>query len=251
MFKYILVPATGLETDAAVFATALAVARMSGAHLEFLHVRVDVQKTLMAMAANDLSGGAGYDQIIESLEQDVASRQQKAEQAFREFCERERVPISGDPTTDPPSAEWRMETGDEPAWLAEHGRAADLLVVGRAREGEAVAMGVLESALLASGRPVLIAPTKVPDSLIGHRGDRLEGPSGGRARGSRRAAVREHGGSGAHPGGGRRRRHRRAMLRTTAPCAVLAEPQNDGAAAEVRWSSRRRGPAGGRGRREG
>lgn len=165
MFKYILVPATGLETDAAVFATALAVARLSGAHLEFLHVRVDVQKTLMLMAANDLSGGAGYDQIIELLEQDVAGRQQKAELAFREFCERERVPISGDPTTNLPSAEWQMETGDEPAWLSRHGRAADLLVVGRAREGETVAMDVLELALMASGRPVLITPAKGPDTL--------------------------------------------------------------------------------------
>ena len=167
MFKYILVPASGAETDASVFTTALAVARLWGAHLEFLHVRVDVQRTLTAMAAADASGSAGYDQIIETLEQDVASRQRKAELAFRDFCERERLPITSDPATDPPSAEWRMETGDEPAWLAEHGRAADLLVVGRAREGETVAMDVLEASLMATGRPVLIAPAKAPGRVSG------------------------------------------------------------------------------------
>jgi nucleotide-binding universal stress UspA family protein len=167
MFKYILVPVTGSETDAPVFTTALAVARLSGAHLEFLHVRVDVQQTLMAMATADMGGGAGYDQIIVSLEQDVASRQQKAELAFRGFCERERLTISSEPATDLPSAEWRMETGDEPAWLAEHGRAADLLVVGRTREGEPVAMDVLEASLMATGRPVLIAPAKPPSRISG------------------------------------------------------------------------------------
>jgi nucleotide-binding universal stress UspA family protein len=43
-----------------------------------------------------------------------------------------------------------------------HGRVADLLVVGRAREGEAVAMDILEAALMESRRPVLIAPAEAP-----------------------------------------------------------------------------------------
>lgn len=43
MFKYILVPATGEATDDHVFRTALAIARPCGAHLAFLHVRIDTQ----------------------------------------------------------------------------------------------------------------------------------------------------------------------------------------------------------------
>ena len=167
MFKYILVPATGADTDAPVFSTALAVARLSGSHLEFLHVGIDVQQTLTAMATADMGSGIGYGRILESLEQDVAARGKKAQQAFRDFCERERLRISSDPTTDLSSAEWRMEIGDEPAWLAEHGRTADLLVVGRAREGESVAMDILEACLMATGRPMLIAPTSAPSRLSG------------------------------------------------------------------------------------
>jgi len=168
MFKYILVPATGAETDAPVFATAVAVARLFAAHLAFLHVRVDVQQVLLAMAVADMGGGGvGYDRIIESLERDVASRQRQAEQAFHAFCERERLAVPGAPSDALPSAEWKMETGDEPACLAEHGRVADLLVVGRAREGETVAMEVLEAALMATGRPVLLAPAKAPSRLSG------------------------------------------------------------------------------------
>lgn len=167
MIKYIVVPATGTAADAPVFATALGVARLLPAHLEFLHVRLDVQTVLTAMAANDLSGGAGYDQMLESLEQDAAARQKAAETTFRDLCEREKVPISSDPATDLPSAELRLETGDEPTWLATHGRAGDMLVLGRSRDGESAAMDVLESCVMTTGRPVLIAPPTVPKALSG------------------------------------------------------------------------------------
>ncbi len=125
MIKYVVVPATGTATDAPVFATALAVARLLPAHLEFLHVRLNVQTVLTALAANDVSGGAGYDQMLGSLEHDSVARQKAAETAFRDFCERGNVPVSSDPATNLPSAELRIETGDEPTWLTAHGRAAD------------------------------------------------------------------------------------------------------------------------------
>ena len=167
MSRYVLVPATGADTDEPVFATALTLARLLPAHLEFLHVRVDVQATLTAMASADTGGGIDFGRILETLEQEVASRQKKAELAFRDFCERERLLVSAELSAALPSAEWRMETGDGPTWLAAHGRAADLVVVGRARDGEAVAMDVLEAALMTTGRPVLIAPAKPRRELSG------------------------------------------------------------------------------------
>jgi nucleotide-binding universal stress UspA family protein len=167
VFKYILVPATGTGADSSVFATALAIARLASAHLAFLHVRIDVRETLLAMATNDMSGGAGYDQLLETLEQEVAARQTAVEQAFRDYCEAEKLPASSDPSTALPSVELRLETGDEPSWIAAHGRTADLLVVGRAREGEPVAMDVLEACLMETGRPVLIVPAKARASLSG------------------------------------------------------------------------------------
>ena len=108
-----------------------------------------------------------FGQLLETLAQEVASRQKKAELAFRDFCERERLLVSADPSAALPSAEWRMETGDEPTWLAAHGRAADLVVVGRAHNGEAVDMGLLEAALMTTGRPTLIAPPKARSEQSG------------------------------------------------------------------------------------
>jgi nucleotide-binding universal stress UspA family protein len=167
MYKYLLVPVTGADSDGPVFATALMVARLMPAHLAFLHVRLDVGATLTAIASSDTGGGLGYAEMLGTLEQEAAARQKKAELSFRDFCESERILVTADPSAGLPSADWRTETGDEPHWLAEHGRAADLIVVGRPHDGEAVAMDVLEAALLGTGRPVLIAPANARRELSG------------------------------------------------------------------------------------
>jgi hypothetical protein len=119
------------------------------------------------MATADMGGAVAYDRILESLEQDVAVKQKKAELAFHDFCKRERLTVSSDLSTDLPSAEWRSEIGDEPAWLGEHGRTADLLVVGRAPRRRVGDHGCTRACVMTTGRPVLIAPVRAPDCLSG------------------------------------------------------------------------------------
>ncbi len=63
------------------------------------------------------------------------------------------------------SAEWLVETGDEAHWLALHGRVADLLVLGRPWDGGTIPMDVVDAALMDTGRPVLIVPTRPPDQI--------------------------------------------------------------------------------------
>jgi nucleotide-binding universal stress UspA family protein len=167
MYKYILVPATGAGTDGPVFSTALTVARLMPAHLAFLHVRLDFQATLMAMANSDTGGGYGCPEMLETFEQEAANRQKRAELAFRDFCEAERLLVSADPSASLPSADWRIETGDEAYWVAEHGRAADLIVLGRYGHGAPGTMDVVEAAMMESGRPVLIAPNQARRELSG------------------------------------------------------------------------------------
>lgn len=167
MLNYILVPATGSEEDAPAFNAAVAVARRWNAHLAFLHVRVDARQVLIAVAAGDMGGGAGYDDLLSTIEAEAADQQAKALDAVRAFCDREGIALDRDPGADGVTAEWLSETGDEPTWLARHGRTADLLVPGRAREGEPVAMNVLEAALMSTGRPMLLAPARTPETIGG------------------------------------------------------------------------------------
>ena len=69
------------------------------------------------------------------------------------------------PPADGISAEWISEVGAGPAWVAEHGRTADLIVAGRGQHDDGIAMEVLEAALINSGRPVLVAPPTAPASI--------------------------------------------------------------------------------------
>ena len=162
MLKHILVPATGAATDTSVFATALLAARPSGAHLEFLHVRVDVNETVVAMTAGGVGGGAALQGVVDRMEEEAKAQEQKAWQGFAEFCNAAGI-ANGTGVT----ADLVVETGNEAQWLAEYGRFADLVVVGRVRDGEAVALDVLEASLMDTGRPLLIAPAAAPEKLLG------------------------------------------------------------------------------------
>jgi nucleotide-binding universal stress UspA family protein len=188
MFRYILVPATGAASDVSVFRTALAIARLDAGHLAFLHVRQDMQQMVLSIAGGGL-GGAGYGGVIDSVQGDVEARQASAHHMMAAFCGREQVMFtdtSGCPRSgrDPyrtreqttlieagagstPSAAWHVEAGDESQCLAAHGRTADLTVLGRAHDGERVALHLMEAVLLDSGRPLLIAPEIAPPS-VGH-----------------------------------------------------------------------------------
>jgi nucleotide-binding universal stress UspA family protein len=169
MIKTILVPATGSDRDSAVFASALAVARAFAAHLEFLHVRPDAAATAVAMAS-DSGGATMVGGLIDRLEEEASQREEKAKQLFQSFCEREGLALrDAPPGPQGPSAQWLREIGAEPYWVAEHGRAADLLVIGRPGEDEGALLDTIEGALIESGRPLLIPPaaplTALPETV--------------------------------------------------------------------------------------
>lgn len=166
MFQVITLPATGTDTDQAVFATALAVAHLSGAHLCALHVQADVNAALAAMMSAGDGLGSGFDRIAEDMERDVAARRQRAEQMFRDFCARHAIPIGAEPGAAKISAQFHVETGDEAQCLAEYGRTSDLIVLGREREGAPVAFDVLETALMTTGRPILITPSQPATQMV-------------------------------------------------------------------------------------
>ena len=161
MIKTILVPATGSDRDNAVFASALTVARAFAAHLDFLHVRPDAAATAVAMAS-DGGGATMVGGLIDRLEEEAGRREEQARRLFDGFCTRERLVLADSPSgVQAPSARWLREVGAEPYWVAEHGRAADLVVIGRPGEDEGVSLDTIEGALIDSGRPLLI-PAEAP-----------------------------------------------------------------------------------------
>jgi len=165
MFRYLLVPATGSASDLRVFRAALALARPQAGHLVFLHVRLDVQRLLVPIASAEYGDAAMIDGFAQSLEQDAADRHDRAKRAVQEFCAGQGIALSRTAPDNRPTAEWRVETGEEPRWLASHGRTADLLVIGRVRDQGATPMDVLDAALTGTGRPLLIVPPRLPERI--------------------------------------------------------------------------------------
>lgn len=173
MIKTLLVPATGGDTDDLAFATALAVARAFAAHIDFLHARLDPAGVATAIAAEGASG-AVVSGLFDRLAADAAEREQQAETFFQNFCRREGLPLVETPPAPPalpgPSARWLRQLGAEPYWVAAYGRSADLLVVARTGSEEDVGLTTIETALIDSGRPLLIpgpAPlTELPESIV-------------------------------------------------------------------------------------
>jgi nucleotide-binding universal stress UspA family protein len=157
MIKTILVAASGADNDTATFAAALAVARPFAAHLDVLHVRLDAVSTAVAMTT-DAGSGAVTGGLIERLEQDARQREAKARDGFTRFCAGAGLAEAAAPAAGAaaPTAEWHAETGDEPRWMTAYGTAADLIVARRGGGEDAAARSTIETALLETGRPILI-----------------------------------------------------------------------------------------------
>src|SRR5437588_9848244 len=170
MIKTILVPAAGSQTDAAVFTSALAVARVFDAHIDVLHVRVD-SAAMAASMSTDGSGAAMVGGLIERIDEEATQREDTAKKLFQRFCEREQLLIEDAPAgRQNPTAQWLRQIGDEAYWVREYGRAADLLVIGRPADNEGVSIDTIEAALVGTGRPVLIVPAaplvSLPETIV-------------------------------------------------------------------------------------
>jgi nucleotide-binding universal stress UspA family protein len=170
MIKTILVPATGSDLDIAVFRSALTVARAFAAHLEVLHVHVDAT-AIAATMVSDAGVGATVIGLVDQLEEDAGRREARARQSFQEFCARERLVLADTPIAQrAPSAQWLRQIGDQANWVAELGRSADLIIIGRRIDDPGVSVDTIETALFGSGRPVLISPAAglatLPETII-------------------------------------------------------------------------------------
>ncbi|MCI0431290.1 MAG: universal stress protein [Rhodospirillales bacterium] len=150
----------GGPAAAAAARGALLIADSFGAHLQLLHVRPDPE-SLVPMIGEGMSG-VMLDQMVEGFR---AESQQRAAAARRLYdtlaAERSGAPAEGKATI-----AFREEEGREDEIAARVGRLHDLIVVARAeRQAGAPATVTLESLLLHSGRPVLVAPGEPVHSI--------------------------------------------------------------------------------------
>ena len=166
MPKVILLPVRGSAADAEVFAAAVECGRMFDAHLVGLHVRPDVNREIASLAASEGGMMANINTMLEKMEGDADQRERDAALAWKTFLEQKGIVAAHQPVEGGMTGEWAAEVGTEADWLAAYGRAVDLIVIGRGDPEWRPDVSLMETALMETGKPVLIAAL---DTISGSR----------------------------------------------------------------------------------
>ena len=167
MMKTILVPTSGSDSDESVFHSALAAGRPLGAHLCFLHLRLTAA-TAALNAHLEFCPGPVIVDAFEALKEQELVRSAQAIEHFEAFCGTHGVPVREAPDASTGlSASWLEESGEPEKRLRFHARHNDLVVLGRRHHSDHLSRRLIESLLVESGRPVLLAPSASVRSLCG------------------------------------------------------------------------------------
>jgi nucleotide-binding universal stress UspA family protein len=173
MFKHILVPLFGLDSDRNALDAALTVARAHQAHIQALHAVADPLKTTPLM----VDVGVAIAEVVAAAERHAEARSAQAKSAFDSWVRANNVALGDLPEQHPSAtAEFRAEKGQESELLARFGRLTDLIIMARPKSEQAldlVAVAV-EDALFSAGRPVLLIPS---DCTPAHLDAMIKGPA--------------------------------------------------------------------------
>jgi nucleotide-binding universal stress UspA family protein len=105
--------------------------------------------------------------LVETFQQQEKERAIRAHELFEVFMKEKGVPLNGGGAPqEHATAGWVEEEVPGRDLVGNRGRLFDLIVVGRpVRNSATPTMSLLEAALFETGRPILIAPPKPPNSL--------------------------------------------------------------------------------------
>lgn len=165
--KTILAATSGGSASAGAVELACILARRFEAHVEGYHAKPDPFELLRYAGI----GTSLTDAFVEKFNSDANATAAKAKAEFVAALGRHRMTLMPQPATALPgsigaSADWRVETGYGPGLVAQRARFFDLAVLGRSeRVVEQEFSDAVEETLIGSGRPVLLAPAKTPESI--------------------------------------------------------------------------------------
>ncbi|MTJ79829.1 MAG: universal stress protein [Telmatospirillum sp.] len=167
-YKSILTCLCDADTAPSTLGLALLVARSHGAHVEALHVKLD-PATAVPLVGEGMSG-AMVEEMLGVAEQQATERADGIRKLFEQICARQEVALAGKPPAEPAAtAHWREEIGHEEEIIAEAGRLSDMVVIARpSPDRDIPSIMSLNAALLESGRPLMLAPPRLPASVGRH-----------------------------------------------------------------------------------
>jgi nucleotide-binding universal stress UspA family protein len=170
-YRKILLPVFGSENDQAAIKVALNLARLFGAHVEALFVRLDPVRTIpYGYIGSDVSGfSAQY--AIEAAIKAADEAQALAQATFDQVVKSMSIEVNNKPgVRADATAEFRIVQGDFADEVERAARMSDLIVfssTGGQTRLEGIHEG-FEAALLSGSRPVLFVPRE-PAETLGQR----------------------------------------------------------------------------------
>ncbi|MBL6931430.1 MAG: universal stress protein [Rhodospirillales bacterium] len=163
--KTILVPVDGTETSRAALDVAFMVGRDLVAHVDVLHVATD-SKDAVPLLGEGMSA-AIIEEMIQLAENESSERTARAVAMYEDARNRFGLDAQeAPPLGDGGSTALIQCVGREDEMTAARGRLADLVVATRpTAQSEATLTMTINAALFETGRPVLVAPPKTPETL--------------------------------------------------------------------------------------
>ncbi len=160
--KSILVPLADSEGAGEVLDAAFALAGTFGAHVNALHLRADPTQALGDFAGETISP-ALVDQVLTAAEKRAETTATKTRKAFDAAAKKAKAATGKTAAKGALTASYEEVTGMSDYVVEEKGRLNDLVVVRRARDARDAGVRVVaETALMETGRPVLLVPPKPP-----------------------------------------------------------------------------------------
>ncbi|MFC1665552.1 universal stress protein [Pseudomonadota bacterium] len=158
--KTILLPYYGHEGTAAAFGTAVQLAKRYSGYVEGLFVR----QLPPIIAGEGITLPGDY---VTQLTEESQKLSERAQQEFRDQVDKQALTFVETPCVDVnATAGWHEAEGLESQVVGEYGRLFDLIVVGRnVDQTQTDWKFTCESALIDSGRPVIIASDVVPEHI--------------------------------------------------------------------------------------
>lgn len=148
----------GSSSDGAVLNGALSLSTSFGGHIDALFARPDPRLTVASIDEGVYPGF--YDEMVAVMERQWTEVANKALKNFEKWRTTNNVHLQTEPEpTNGPSAEWRDAVGTETEMIGRKGRVSDIIVAAMpSRRMESSYDLGFETALLETGRPVLLIP---------------------------------------------------------------------------------------------
>ena len=158
--KTILVPVAGSRADAGVLSAAKVLAQTLGAHLDFLHVKVDPAAAAINTPHLDATRGAAVGHAFRELREKSSRRLAAAAETVSAFCASHDLALDGAIGTSG-TARWKEASGDAMPLILSEARHHDLTIMARPGSIDGLPQDRLETVLMGSGRPLLVLPPGV------------------------------------------------------------------------------------------